>query len=211
MFYVHSKGMIVDDEYVILGSANINQWSMEGTRGTEIAMGAYQPYHTWASKHSSPHGQRILYLAVNSSRKSGSSIHISTKPQICGNVDSPKHMGIYGYRVSLWAEHIGALEGCFKHPESLECVRRVKSLSELNWRQYVADEVTEMKGHLFKYPLEVDRTGQGEASSWLCNIPRRRRNCNWDIYSHSRKPHYLIHFMIPNPRIVDNLDQLCSQ
>ncbi|KAK7815159.1 phospholipase d gamma 1 [Quercus suber] len=124
MVYVHSKGMIVDDEYVILGSANINQRSMEGTRDTEIAMGAYQPYHTWASKRSSPHGQ------------------------------------IYGYRVSLWAEHIGALEGCFKHPESLECVRRVKSLSELNWRQYVADEVTEMKGHLLKYPLEVDRTGK---------------------------------------------------
>ena len=69
-------------------------------------------------------------------------------------------MQIYGYKVSLWAEHIGALEGCFKQPESLECVRRVKCLSELNWRQYVVDEVTEMKGHLLKYPLEVDQTGK---------------------------------------------------
>ena len=60
MVYVHSKGMIVDDEYVILGSANINQRSMEGTRDTEIAMGAYQPYHTWANKRSSPHGQVSL-------------------------------------------------------------------------------------------------------------------------------------------------------
>ncbi|KAL4602679.1 hypothetical protein ACB092_10G071300 [Castanea dentata] len=124
MVYVHSKGMIVDDEYVILGSANINQRSLEGIRDTEIAMGAYQPYHTWASKDSSPHGQ------------------------------------IYGYRMSLWAEHIGALEECFKQPESLECVRQVRSLSELNWRQYAADEVTEMKGHLLKYPVEVDRTGK---------------------------------------------------
>ncbi|KAE8701022.1 hypothetical protein F3Y22_tig00110549pilonHSYRG00117 [Hibiscus syriacus] len=32
MIYVHSKGMIVDDEYVIIGSANINHSSMEGTR-----------------------------------------------------------------------------------------------------------------------------------------------------------------------------------
>ncbi|RZB42437.1 Phospholipase D beta 1 [Glycine soja] len=47
MVYVRSKGMIVDDEYVILGSANINQRSMEGTRDIEIAMGAYQPHHTW--------------------------------------------------------------------------------------------------------------------------------------------------------------------
>lgn len=50
----------MDDEYVILGSANINQRSMEGTRDTEIAMGAYQPQHTWASKRSSPHGQVSL-------------------------------------------------------------------------------------------------------------------------------------------------------
>lgn len=57
MIYVHSKGMIVDDEYVILGSANINQRSMEGGRDTEIAMGAYQPQYTWARRLSSPQGQ----------------------------------------------------------------------------------------------------------------------------------------------------------
>ncbi|KAJ6435854.1 hypothetical protein OIU84_000973 [Salix udensis] len=45
MIYVHAKMMIVDDEYIITGSANINQRSMDGGRDTEIAMGAYQPYH----------------------------------------------------------------------------------------------------------------------------------------------------------------------
>ncbi|KAK8948712.1 Phospholipase D alpha 1 [Platanthera zijinensis] len=45
MIYVHSKMMIVDDEYIIVGSANINQRSMDGGRDTEIAMGAYQPHH----------------------------------------------------------------------------------------------------------------------------------------------------------------------
>ncbi|KAF5734460.1 bifunctional dTDP-4-dehydrorhamnose 3 5-epimerase/dTDP-4-dehydrorhamnose reductase [Tripterygium wilfordii] len=38
MIYIHSKGMIVDDQYVILGSANINRCSMEDTRDTEIEM-----------------------------------------------------------------------------------------------------------------------------------------------------------------------------
>ena len=57
MIYVHAKGMIVDDEYVILGSANINQRSMAGTKDTEIAMGAYQPHHTWAEKQRHPCGQ----------------------------------------------------------------------------------------------------------------------------------------------------------
>nr|XP_025703140.1 phospholipase D alpha 1-like [Arachis hypogaea] len=47
MIYVHSKLMIVDDEYMIIGSANINQRSMDGGRDTEIeiGMGAYQPYY----------------------------------------------------------------------------------------------------------------------------------------------------------------------
>ncbi|TYG44433.1 hypothetical protein ES288_D11G096200v1 [Gossypium darwinii] len=124
MIYVHSKGMIVDDEFIIVGSANINQRSMEGTRDTEIAMGAYQPQHTWAAKHSSPHGQ------------------------------------IYGYRMSLWAEHVGVVEDCFAQPESLECVRRINQMAILNWRQFAAEEVTEMRGHLMKYPVEVDPKGK---------------------------------------------------
>ncbi|KAL1812715.1 hypothetical protein ACET3Z_022780 [Daucus carota] len=45
MIYVHAKMMIVDDEYIIVGSANINQRSMDGGKDSEIAMGAYQPYH----------------------------------------------------------------------------------------------------------------------------------------------------------------------
>ncbi|KAL5815337.1 hypothetical protein ACOSQ4_025978 [Xanthoceras sorbifolium] len=125
--YIHSKGMIVDDEYVIVGSANINQRSLEGTRDTEIAMGAYQPRHTWASRRTNPHGQ------------------------------------VFGYRMSLWAEHLGTLEECFERPESLGCVRRVRTLSELNWSRYAADEVKELEGHLLKYPVEVDRTGKVKA------------------------------------------------
>jgi phosphatidylserine/phosphatidylglycerophosphate/cardiolipin synthase-like enzyme len=37
--------MIVDDEYVLAGSANINSRSLEGNRDTEICFGAYQPDH----------------------------------------------------------------------------------------------------------------------------------------------------------------------
>lgn len=64
MIYVHAKGMIIDDEYVMVGSANINQRSMAGTKDTEIAMGAYQPHHTWAEKRRHPRGQvcHMLFL-----------------------------------------------------------------------------------------------------------------------------------------------------
>eukprot|EP00092_Neocalanus_flemingeri_P027266 GFUD01029568.1.p1 GENE.GFUD01029568.1~~GFUD01029568.1.p1 ORF type:complete len:832 (-),score=202.16 GFUD01029568.1:287-2782(-) len=43
MIYVHSKMMIVDDSYIICGSANINERSMAGTRDTEMAVGCWQP------------------------------------------------------------------------------------------------------------------------------------------------------------------------
>lgn len=51
MIYVHAKTMIVDDEYIIVGSANCNQRSMDGARDSEIAMGAYQPHHLVQGRH----------------------------------------------------------------------------------------------------------------------------------------------------------------
>ncbi|XP_057978431.1 phospholipase D alpha 4 [Malania oleifera] len=45
MVYVHSKLMIVDDTYMLIGSANVNQRSMDGQRDTEIAIGCYQQQH----------------------------------------------------------------------------------------------------------------------------------------------------------------------
>lgn len=54
MVYVHSKLMIVDDEYIVVGSANINQRSLDGTRDSEIAIGAFQPAHSMGSSPQGP-------------------------------------------------------------------------------------------------------------------------------------------------------------
>lgn len=125
MIYVHAKGMVVDDEYVILGSANINQRSMAGSRDTEIAMGAYQPQYTWAKNTKHPHGQ------------------------------------VYGYRMSLWAEHLGILDDCFKDPESLECVKKVNGVAEDNWKRYTSEEFKDpLQGHILKYPILVEASGK---------------------------------------------------
>ncbi|CAK8540055.1 unnamed protein product [Lathyrus sativus] len=123
MIYVHAKGMIVDDEYVIVGSANINQRSMAGTKDTEIAMGSYQPHYTWSARKRHPHGQ------------------------------------IYGYRMSLWAEHLGMLDETFKEPESLECVQKVNEIANNNWQIYSSDELSLIQGHLLKYPVKIDSDG----------------------------------------------------
>ncbi|KAJ1290643.1 hypothetical protein BS78_02G260500 [Paspalum vaginatum] len=124
MIYVHAKGMIVDDEYVILGSANINQRSLAGTRDTEIAMGAYQPHHAWSTENQHPHGQ------------------------------------VYGYRTSLWAEHLGMVDDRFKDPSSLDCVNFVNEIAKENWRRFTDDEMKTLQGHLLKYPVKVEADGK---------------------------------------------------
>lgn len=58
--YVHSKMTIVDDDYVLVGSANINQRSLDGNRDTEIAIGGYQPGHT-AQEEGDPRGDVHTY------------------------------------------------------------------------------------------------------------------------------------------------------
>ncbi|KAI3442154.1 Phospholipase D [Psidium guajava] len=122
MIYVHAKTMIVDDEYIIVGSANINQRSMDGARDTEIAMGAFQPNHLAA--------------------------------------DQPPRGDIYGFRMSLWLEHLGQLHGTFNHPETQECVRQVNALAQWNWELYVDDAFHEdLPAHLLRYPIEVARNG----------------------------------------------------
>ncbi|XP_018624589.1 phospholipase D delta isoform X4 [Nicotiana tomentosiformis] len=133
MIYVHAKGMIVDDEYVIVGSANINQRSLAGSKDTEIAMGSYQPHHTWAGNQRHPRGQ------------------------------------IYGYRMSLWAEHLGRIEECFEEPEALTCVRRVNEVAEDNWKRFAAETFTPLQGHLLKYPMQVDADGKvGSLPGYEC-------------------------------------------
>lgn len=47
--------MVQDDEYVSISSANLNQRSLDGTRDTELGMGAWQPAYTLATAR---HGQQ---------------------------------------------------------------------------------------------------------------------------------------------------------
>ncbi|KAJ4965352.1 hypothetical protein NE237_017201 [Protea cynaroides] len=135
MIYVHAKGMIVDDEYVILGSANINERSLSGSRDTEIAMGAYQPHYSWVEQNKHPRGQ------------------------------------VYGYRMSLWAEHLGLVDKRFWEPQSLDCVNYVKELAGENWETFVAEEPRPMRGHLLKYPVSVDVNGKVNSLSGHENFP----------------------------------------
>ncbi|CAN6336426.1 unnamed protein product [Urochloa humidicola] len=123
MIYVHTKMMIVDDEYIIVGSANINQRSMDGARDSEIAMGAYQPHHLAAPTR-------------------------------------PARGQVHGFRMSLWYEHLGAVDEAFTRPESLECVRKVNAMADRYWDLYAGDgPERDLPGHLLTYPVGVAADG----------------------------------------------------
>ena len=47
MIYVHSKMIIVDDSYIIVGSANINERSMSGTRSVRICLKYFFSPHAY--------------------------------------------------------------------------------------------------------------------------------------------------------------------
>ncbi|CAI9755812.1 unnamed protein product [Fraxinus pennsylvanica] len=70
------------------------------------------------------------------------------------------HGQIYGYRMSLWAEHMGNLDDCLKEPGNPDCVKYVNRTAETNWKKYVADEFTLLQGHLLKYAVDIDVNGK---------------------------------------------------
>lgn len=62
--------------------------------------------------------------------------------------------------MSLWAEHLGMIEDYFKEPESLVCVKSVNKIAEDNWKKFTAEDSMPLRGHLLKYPIEVDGNGK---------------------------------------------------
>jgi phospholipase D1/2 len=61
--YVHSKMLIVDDVYAIVGSANINERSLAGDRDTEICIGAFQPHYDISNPRGRVHQFRMSVWA----------------------------------------------------------------------------------------------------------------------------------------------------
>lgn len=65
--------------------------------------------------------------------------------------------------MSLWYEHTGRAEPVYEEPQSLECVRTVRSIGDEMWKIYSQDEVQDMGGvHLVTYPVNVTQRGSVE-------------------------------------------------
>ncbi|CAL1381883.1 unnamed protein product [Linum trigynum] len=67
---------------------------------------------------------------------------------------------------------VGAVEEeWFDRPESVECVRKVRTIGEENWRRFAGEVVLEMKGQLMKYPVDVDLMGRVGPLPWFAAFP----------------------------------------
>ncbi|KAL6655573.1 hypothetical protein ACP70R_006399 [Stipagrostis hirtigluma subsp. patula] len=129
--YVHAKLMIVDDEYVMVGSANLNERSLAGNRDSEIAQGSYQPAHL-----NGPCGR--------------------ARGQVHGFRMSLWHEHFMGRHAA--GEDVDA--GVFLEPESVDCVRAVRQAAERLWDAYTQDRVEDLPGHLLPFPITVSEFGE---------------------------------------------------
>lgn len=148
MLYNHSKFAVFDDTVAIIGSANINSRSLDGSRDTEIAVMAWQPEYVAAGCTG--------YSDIG--RKEGY---------------SPKG-DVAAFRASVFTEHLGEYLPEFENPSSSECTARIRQLASRNWNHFSADDtgrVTDMPhGHLALYPYEFDQN-TGSVSAKRTNFP----------------------------------------
>lgn len=146
MIYIHSKFAIFDDTVAIIGSANINSRSLDGSRDTEIAIMAWQPDHVATGSIGYP-------TLLRPGREAGS---------------IPKG-DVAAFRASVWSEHIGQYCDEFEHPSSLSCVKKLREMAEENWNYFASDVGLPQDlpfGHLALYPYKFDTyTGEIIADS----------------------------------------------
>ncbi|KAF0899064.1 hypothetical protein E2562_012917 [Oryza meyeriana var. granulata] len=128
---VNANIMIVDDEYIIVGSANVNQRSMDGGRDTEMAMGAYQPRHLDTSD-AWPRGQvQQFRLAL-----------------------WREHLGQAAFQAAC------AGDEAF-YPARVGCMNRVNQAARQHWDMYASDKFQgKLPGYLMAYPVGVGDRGE---------------------------------------------------
>lgn len=138
MIYNHSKFGSFDDTVNIIGSANINSRSLDGSRDTEICQQMWQPE----------------FRATGSTCYNGD----------FGTPASTPQGDIAAFRCNVWSEHLGGYYPEFEDPSSLACVHKVRKLAKANWDHFASDEEpADMPyGHLALYPYEYDADGRVE-------------------------------------------------
>eukprot|EP01062_Namystynia_karyoxenos_P038313 TRINITY_DN277_c0_g1_i2.p1 TRINITY_DN277_c0_g1~~TRINITY_DN277_c0_g1_i2.p1 ORF type:complete len:1120 (+),score=314.50 TRINITY_DN277_c0_g1_i2:95-3361(+) len=135
--YVHSKMLIADDEYIIVGSANINDRSMAGDRDTEHAVACWQPAYSRDSRGAPRAG------AVAAFRQSLWTEHLNLQKQRDPQLPDWVH-----------------------HPEEPATVKQVRQIAKKAWEAYALDSESAAHNappppcHLMSYPVRLTKPGQ---------------------------------------------------
>lgn len=116
---------------MIIGSANLNQRSLDGGRDTEIAHGSYQPKHL----------------------NNGDNGEVA-RGEVYGY-----RMSLWYEHFMAYLSGDGPTLEVFEEAESLNCVKGVKETAMKLWEMYVKEEVVDLPGHLLPFPVKVARDG----------------------------------------------------
>lgn len=142
MVYIHSKFAVFDDTAVIIGSANVNSRSLDGSRDTEIACLAWQPEYVSTGSNGYGIGE--------------------------GEEGEMPKGDVAAFRASVFSQHLGEYLEVFENPSSLECVHLIRDMAAKNWDHFADDSVEDVldmpHGHLALYPYEIDES-TGEIST----------------------------------------------
>jgi phosphatidylserine/phosphatidylglycerophosphate/cardiolipin synthase-like enzyme len=134
MIYVHTKMMIVDDRYLILGSCNLNDRGLLGDGDSEIAISAW--------------------------------------PMLSHQDECVKE--VQDLRRRLWTEHLdpSPIPSAWLKPESVACVKAMKSRAFQNYNAFRAMTRSGGEGHLCLWNWEV-KNGELELREVDENLDRR--------------------------------------
>ena len=184
IIYCHSKLMIVDDEYLLLGSANINERSLNGHRDSEIAVGAWQESHRCELVSRLPGG----WPRPEDRRAS----------QVVGLEDVPVHKkkGVIRDRLQAmkkrikrerWhpASTLSSLPGVGSTERDTSVLRGFNVV--LPKGEVSAFRVALFEEHFGAYHPEFDDPG----ASLCSDLTRRLAEANWEAYIDTSEPDFL--------------------
>ncbi|XP_042879391.1 phospholipase D gamma 1-like [Penaeus japonicus] len=145
LIYVHSKMAVADDAHVLVGSANLNERSLDGRRDTEVAVSACQTRRGGRGGGGGGDGEAVV-----------------------------KDGAVRAFRRALWAEHTWGLseeEEDLGDPGSLRAVRRIRQLADAALESFARGDPEGHRSRFTRYPLHVGQAGRISANPQMPDFP----------------------------------------
>jgi phospholipase D1/2 len=150
--YVHSKMMIIDDRFIIAGSANLNERSMNGAMDAEICVSLWNKNHTGANM-----------AVIQAEERHDAELGTEPQEEKVQPEEEPvaENEPVKLFRKRIWKEVFG--EEITKYdPQSSKCMELVQALAAANRKHFLAKEPLE-SGHIMRAPFTVDSNGTAKS------------------------------------------------